>query len=277
MSNQDTHSPSTNSCEILSVSGLTKSYGDLHVLKDITFSLYEKEILGVIGPSGGGKSTLLKCLNFLEWPNWGRIHYHNRVSFDVNAEGIREMTGNGIEGRAFDSHDLCLFRRRVGIVFQGFNLWDDRTVLGNLTLAPCAVLKESRAVAEEQAKALCVQFGLETKLRARVQDLSGGQRQRVAIIRALMMKPEIMLLDEITSALDPVLTVEVMQAIRQLRDRGLTMIVVTHHLEFASTLCDRVMFLSEGQAVQIDTPENLRNNPATKEVSNFLDVLKRAR
>lgn len=263
--------------EILTVSNLSKSYGDLSVLKDITFSLHEREILGVIGPSGGGKSTLLKCLNFLERPSKGTIHYHDRLRIEVDHEGELTMGADGNGNPDIDSHDLCLFRRNVGYVFQGFNLWDDRTVMGNLTLAPRAVLKVPRNVAEEQAKALCDQFGLGTKLNARTQDLSGGQRQRVAIIRALMMKPDIMLLDEITSALDPVLTVEVMQAIKQLQNRGLTMILVTHHLEFASTLCDRIMFLSDGIAVQVDSPENLRNNPATNEVSNFLEVLKRAR
>jgi len=275
--NNHKNSSVTNPREVLTVSGLCKSYGELRILKDIAFSLHEREILGVIGPSGGGKSTLLKCLNFLEWPNQGTIHYHDRLRVKVDHEGKLEMVADGNGNHDIDNQDLCLFRRQVGFVFQGFNLWDDRTVLGNLSLAPRAVLKESRNTIEERAKTLCEQFGLGTKLHAHVQQLSGGQRQRVAIIRALMMKPDIMLLDEVTSALDPILTVEVMQTIRQLRDRGLTMIVVTHHLEFASTLCDRIMFLSDGFAVQIDTPDDLRNNPATNEVSNFLDVLKRAR
>jgi len=168
-------------------------------------------------------------------------------------------------------------RKDIGFVFQGFNLWEERTVLGNLVLAPMVVLAQPRGAAEERARELCRQFGLGDKIEAKVTQLSGGQRQRVAIIRALMMEPKIMLLDEVTSALDPVLTVEVMQAIRQLREKGLTMIVVTHHLEFASSLCDRIMFLSRGEAVQIDTPENLRSAPASPEVKQFLEVLRDAR
>lgn len=269
--------PFTKPREILTVSNLSKSYGYLPVIKDISFRLHEREILGVIGPSGGGKTTLLKCMNFLELPSQGTIYYHDRLRVEVDHKGELTMVADDNGDHDIDTHDLCLFRRRVGFVFQGFNLWENRTVLSNLTLAPRVVLEESRNAAEKQANALCEQFGLGTKLNAHVQDLSGGERQRVAIIRALMMKPDIMLLDEITSALDPILTVEVMQTIRQLRDRGLTMIVVTHHLEFASNLCDRIMFLSDGTAVQIDTPDNLRNNPASDEVSRFLEVLKHAR
>lgn len=144
-------------------------------------------------------------------------------------------------------------------------------------LAPMVVLKQSREVVEQRARDLCRQFALEEKIEAKVSQLSGGQRQRVAIIRALMMEPRIMLLDEITSALDPVLTVEVMQAIRQLRQKGLTMVLVTHHLEFASSLCDRIMFLSHGEAVQVDTPTNLRASPASAEVKQFLEILRDAR
>lgn len=262
---------------VLAVSNLNKFYGSLHVLKGLSFDLRHKEILGVIGPSGSGKSTLLRCLNLLEWPDAGTIHYLGRLRLEIDGDTEPAPIADNDEGDCLDSRDLCLFRSRIGLVFQGFNLWEDRTVTDNLTLAPRIVLREPRATAERRAIALCEQFGLEAKLGAHIQSLSGGQRQRVAIIRALMMQPEIVLLDEVTSALDPVLTVEVMQAIRQLRDRGLTMIVVTHHLEFASTLCDRLMFLSDGIAVQIDSPENLRNNPATGEVAHFVQVLERAR
>ena len=262
--------------EILLVEDRRKGFHGLEVLRGVTFCLSDREILGVIGPSGGGKTTLLKCLNLLEWPTSGRIRYPGKLS--VRASGGHTNVVRDVEaGEELRAEDLCVFRRELGFVFQGFNLWEDRSVLSNLLLAPRAVLGEARNSAEERAKALAKQFGIDDKLQSGIAQLSGGQRQRVAIVRALMMQPRVMLLDEITSALDPVLTVEVMQAIRQLRDRGLAMIVVTHHLEFAPSLCDRIMFLSGGMAVQIDSPERLRSHPATREVSEFLDVLVRAR
>lgn len=264
---------------VLRVDGIWKSFGQTPVLRGIALSLHEKEILGVIGPSGGGKTTLLRCLDLLETIDQGRIDYHGQHNLSVAANGVLGLKASdaGGENRPITDDTINALRRDIGFVFQGFNLWEERTVLGNLVLAPTVVLGLSREAAEARAHQLCEEFGLEDKVNARVWQLSGGQRQRVAIIRALMMRPKVVLLDEITSALDPVLTVEVMQAIRQLRDEGLTMIIVTHHIEFASSLCDRILFLSQGQAVQIDTPENLRKSPATDEVKQFLDILRAAR
>jgi ABC-type polar amino acid transport system ATPase subunit len=264
--------------EILRVDGLWKRFGRVEVLRGISFALRQGEILGVIGPSGGGKTTLLRCLDLLESVDQGQISYHGPHYLTVASDGTR---GLRISGKA-DNGELSekainALRQDIGFVFQGFNLWEERTVLGNLVLAPTVVLGQSRGDAVGRARELCEQFGLGDKIEAKVTQLSGGQRQRVAIIRALMMQPKVMLLDEITSALDPVLTVEVMQAIRQLRDKGLTMIVVTHHLEFASSLCDRIMFLSRGEAVQVDTPDSLRASPASPEVKRFLEVLRDAR
>lgn len=271
-----TSSPGAQS--LLRVDGIWKSFGDTPVLRGISFSLREKEILGVIGPSGGGKTTLLRCLDFLETIDQGRVDYHGPHNLTVAANGLAGLrSGGDDETQPITENMINAVRRDIGFVFQGFNLWEERTVLGNLTLAPTVVLGHSREQATEKAHQLCERFGLADKVNARVWQLSGGQRQRVAIIRALMMQPKLVLLDEITSALDPVLTVEVMQAIRQLRNEGLTMILVTHHIEFASSLCDRIMFLSEGRAVQIDTPENLRKSPATDEVKRFLDILRAAR
>jgi len=264
--------------ELLRVDDIWKAFGDTPVLKGVSFTLREKEILGIIGSSGSGKTTLLKCLDLLETIDKGLIEYYgpHKLSVTANgATGLRNCADGDTKPMLEDA--VNALRKDIGFVFQGFNLWEERTVLGNLILAPMVVQGQPREVAENRAHELCRQFGIENKVEARVWQLSGGQRQRVAIMRALMMEPKLMLLDEITSALDPVLTVEVMQAIRQLRERGLTMIIVTHHIEFASSLCDRIMFLSQGRAVQIDTPENLRRSPATDEVKMFLDILRAAR
>lgn len=263
---------------VLRVEDIRKTFDKTPVLQGITFSLNEREILGVIGPSGGGKTTLLRCLDLIETIEQGRIDYHGPHNLSLTANGVSGLRACGLGEKAPISEDTVnALRRDIGLVFQGFNLWEERTVLKNLVLAPMVVLRQTFENAEHRAHRLCERFGLADKVDKRVWQLSGGQKQRVAIIRALMMEPKLMLLDEITSALDPVLTVEVMQAIRQLRDEGLTMIVVTHHIEFASSLCDRILFLSAGRGIQIDTPANLRKAPATKEVERFLDILGAAR
>ena len=263
---------------ILRVENIWKRFGKMEVLRGVSFALKEREILGVIGPSGGGKTTLLRCLDLLTTVDKGQITYHGPHNLTFAANGASRLrTNGGDDESALSERAINALRRDVGFVFQGFNLWEDRTVLGNLVLAPAVVLHQAREIIQPRAVELCRQFGLEDKIEAKVSELSGGQRQRVAIIRALMMEPKIMLLDEITSALDPMLTVEVMQAIRKLREKGLTMVVVSHHLEFASSLCDRIMFLSRGEAVQIATPEELRIAPASADVRQFLEVLRTAR
>jgi polar amino acid transport system ATP-binding protein len=269
---------SASSLQFLVVDDIEKSFADTPVLRGISFALKEKEILGVIGPSGGGKTTLLRCLDLLETIDRGRIDYYGAHNLSVTSNGLSDVRVNDQnERRPISEHAVNALRRDIGFVFQGFNLWNERTVLRNLVLAPTVVLGHSHDAASAKARELCERFGLANKLDAKIWQLSGGQQQRVAIIRALMMRPRLILLDEITSALDPVLTVEVMQAIKQLREEGLTMILVTHHIEFASSLCDRILFLSQGCAVQIDTPENIRNYPVTNEVRRFLDILTAAR
>ena len=239
----------------------------------------EREILGVIGPSGGGKTTLLRCLDMLETIDVEEMEYFGQFTISKEANGASVSIDRAAPKARADltENTLNKLRKHIGFVFQGFNLWDERTVLENLTLAPRVVLGRPQKDLKKEALELCSQFGLEDKAYSRGWQLSGGEKQRVAIMRALMMKPRLMLLDEITSALDPVLTVEVMGAIRQLRERGLSMIIVTHHIEFASLLCDRIMFLSDGRAVQIETPERLRHCPANDEVKRFLDLLQTAR
>ena len=258
---------------VLRIENLSKSFGDNVVLRDISFTLHKNEILGIIGPSGSGKTTLLKCLNLLETFAHGSIEFGGELK--IWADGDETLKASRGAATEFLTEEVVNgIRREVGLVFQSFNLWEDKTVIENLVLGPTVVLRQSRQAAEEKAIQLCLKFGLQEKIRSRVWQLSGGQRQRVAIIRALMMSPRIILLDEITSALDPVLTAEVLQAIRQLREQGLAMLIVTHHIEFASSLCDRIMFLSHGQILQMDTPMNLRQHPESGEVKSFLETLR---
>jgi polar amino acid transport system ATP-binding protein len=263
---------------LIQVSDLGKTFGGTSVLQDVSFRLGQGEILGIIGPSGGGKTTLLRCLDLLERIDSGQIDFGWSHNFSVTSAGDEEIMATAGKTGVAPLEDLVnLLRRDIGFVFQGFNLWEERTVASNLILAPMVVLRWSRYEATSKAEELCGRFGLSKRLHSRIWELSGGQRQRVAIMRALMMGPKVMLLDEITSALDPVLTVYVMQAIKQLRDEGLAMIIVTHHIEFASSLCDRLLFLSDGRLIQLDTPDRLKQSPANDEVRAFLDVLKLAR
>lgn len=279
----DRLSPSTRMADaadrcVLRVERLRKTFSSLVVLSDISFDVREREIVGVIGPSGSGKSTLLKCIDLLEVPDAGAVEYFGSLRVSVDAGGpVMTTTGDTGGTQPLSEQSALAVRRRVGFVFQAYNLWEDRTVLENLTLAPRVVRNEPFKEATARAEELCRQLWLSDKLNWKVRRLSGGQKQRVAIARALMMKPELLLLDEVTSALDPILTYEVMEAIRFLRKSGLTMVIVTHHIEFAAAICDRVMFLSAGRILQFDTPEQLRSAPSTKEVRLFLEVLESIR
>lgn len=273
--------PNSSPCDVgapaLRLQGVGKSFGENVILQDITFDLHTKEILGVIGPSGGGKSTLLKCIDLIEFPETGTMEFFGQWALFNNTSGyfVRGVSQGEAAENLTEAHE-CMIRKKIGLVFQSFNLWEESNVLENLILAPMVVKGINRETAKEQAFDLCCKFGLKDKVQQKVWQLSGGQRQRVAIIRALMMEPEILLLDEVTSALDPLLTFEVLQTIRSLREQGLTMILVTHHMEFASSICDRMMFLSHGKIVQLDSPDMLRSNPATDEVGRYLEVLRAA-
>ncbi|MEW8552641.1 MAG: amino acid ABC transporter ATP-binding protein [Candidatus Thiodiazotropha sp.] len=262
---------------VLRVMGLTRRYGNLLALDNVSFELRRGEILGVIGPSGSGKTTLLRCLDLLEPFDAGCIEFFGKSAVRKADQGEIIIEDIDREHASLITEDsACNLRRSIGYVFQGFNLWNERTVLENLTLAPRVVQGERKEDANKRADILCHQFGLGDKLYARPWQLSGGQRQRVAILRALMMRPSIILLDEVTSALDPVLTIEVMASIRKLREEGLTMILVTHHLHFATKICNRLAFLAEGRIVQLDTPTRLQDAPANQEVSRFLTILEDA-
>jgi len=258
---------------VIEVQNLSKSFGDARILDDVTFTLGDGEILGIIGPSGGGKTTLLRCLDLLEDHDGGMIDYVPLRLRALSGGALIDASGGGC-GAGMKSVSPSVVQRHVGFVFQAFNLWDERTVLQNLCLAPWVVLGEKKHDAEARGLDLLARFGLREHANHRVWALSGGQRQRVAIIRALMMNPRVLLCDEITSALDPILAYEVLQMIRALRDDGLGMVIVTHHIDFAAKICDRIGFLGEGRLLQLDSPDRLLTAPASPEIERFLGVLR---
>jgi polar amino acid transport system ATP-binding protein len=235
----------------LDVQGVQKSFGSLGVLKGIDLTLEEHEVVCLIGASGSGKSTLLRCVNLLEPIEAGRILL-----------GGTEITGHGV--------DVNRVRRRIGIVFQSFNLFPHMTVLRNVTLAPRKALGLSRAESEARADELLRRFGLADKRSEFPDRLSGGQQQRVAIVRALAMEPELMLLDEVTSALDPELVAEVLEVIRELAERGMTMLIATHEMGFARDVANRVCFLHEGRILEQGPPEQIFAAPKEPRTAQFL-------
>jgi polar amino acid transport system ATP-binding protein len=237
--------------EAVKIEGLYKSFGTNEVLKGIDLSVATHEVVCLIGASGSGKSTLLRCVNLLEPINSGRISLWGQ-----------EVTGPDI--------DPNLVRRHVGIVFQSFNLFPHMTVLRNVTLSPMQVRRVRAAEAEEEARALLARFGLADKEADFPDRLSGGQQQRVAIVRALAMKPQIMLLDEVTSALDPELVAEVLDVIRELADTGMTMIIATHEMGFAKDIARRVCFLEEGRIIEDAPPGELFTSPRDERTRRFL-------
>ena len=228
-----------------------KSFGDRVVLDDVTLDVGAHEVVCLIGASGSGKSTLLRCVNLLEPIDDGSIWLDG---VDIAEPG----------------HDPDPVRRRVGMVFQSYNLFPHMSVLRNITLAPTKVLKRPRAEADQTAHDLLGRFGLDDKATAFPDQLSGGQQQRVAIVRALAMQPEIMLLDEVTAALDPVLVGEVLNVIRDMRGLGMTMVLATHEMGFAREISDRVCFLHQGRVVEQGPPEQMFSAPERPETRDFL-------
>ena len=236
---------------IIRVCELKKSFGDLQVLRGINTEVDRGEVVVVIGPSGSGKSTFLRCLNLLETPTAGSIF----------VDGV-EITD--------PKCDINLHRQKMGMVFQHFNLFNNMTILRNMTLAPMTLLKKSREDAEAQALALLRRVGLEDKANAYPSQLSGGQKQRIAIVRALCMDPEVMLFDEPTSALDPEMVGEVLQVMKQLAADGMTMVVVTHEIGFAREVATRVIFMEGGYIVEEGTPDEVINHPKQPRTIDFL-------
>lgn len=237
---------------MIKVEKLNKSFGDLHVLKDIDMCVKQSEVVCLIGASGSGKSTLLRCLNFLEYKD----------------SGVVMIAGEQIEK---DTHNLNEVRGRVGMVFQHFNLFPHKTVLENVIEAPIHVKKIPKEDASIEAKVLLKKVGLSDKENVYPSKLSGGQKQRVAIARALAMKPEIMLFDEPTSALDPELVGEVLATMKELAEEGMTMIVVTHEMGFAREVADWVVYMHGGRIVEVGHPTQLFSNPKEERTKNFLD------
>jgi polar amino acid transport system ATP-binding protein len=236
----------------LRIEGLRKSFGDLEVLRGIDLEVAEHEVVCLIGSSGSGKSTLLRCVNLLEPIDAGRIV----------VEGD-EITARGV--------DVNRIRRRIGIVFQAFNLFPHLSVLDNVSLAPRRVLGLGRAEAEARATELLDRIGLADKRRDFPDRLSGGQQQRVAIVRALAMQPDLLLLDEITSALDPELVAEVLNLIRELAGNGMTMLIATHEMSFAREIASRVCFLDAGRILETAPPAEMFSAPREARTRQFLD------
>ncbi len=236
---------------LIEVKNLHKSFGENQVLRGIDVSIQKGEVVVVIGPSGSGKSTFLRCLNLLEQPTDGQVIF----------DGVDLTDGH------VNTLETC---RRMGMVFQRFNLFSNLTILDNVTLAPMLVKKQSRAEAEKRALALLETVGLSEKRDAYPEQLSGGQQQRVAIARALAMEPEVMLFDEATSALDPEMVGDVLSIMRDMARQGMTMVVVTHEMGFAREVGDRVLFIDGGVIVEENTPDELFSNPQNKRTQDFL-------
>ena len=236
---------------LIQVQHLGKAFGDLNVLKDINVDIYKGDVVCVIGPSGSGKSTFLRCLNRLEEPTSGKILF----------EGV-DITD--------PKTDIDKHRQKMGMVFQQFNLFPHMTIMKNLTIAPMKLQGVSQKDAEAEAMRLLERVGLADRANAYPNQLSGGQKQRIAIVRALCMKPDVMLFDEPTSALDPEMVGEVLNVMRDLADQKMTMVVVTHEMGFAREVSTRVMFMDEGYFVEENAPEEFFANPKNERLKNFL-------
>ncbi len=236
---------------MIKVVDLHKSFGQLHVLKGVNEHIKPGEVVSIIGPSGGGKSTFLRCLNLLETPEKGQIFFEG---VDITAKKV----------------DINLHRQKMGMVFQHFNVFPHLSVKENITLAPVLLKKKTKEEAEEAAKKLLARVGLLDKIDEHPGRLSGGQKQRLAIVRALAMEPDVMLFDEPTSALDPEMVGEVLQVIKDLVREGMTTVIVTHEMGFAREVSDRILFMDEGIIAESGTPQEIFNNPQNPRTKDFL-------
>ena len=237
---------------MINIENLSKNFGNLKVLKNISTTINKGEIISIIGPSGSGKSTFLRCINKLEEPTEGHIYIDDMDLMDKNT-------------------DINKIRERVGMVFQHFNLFPHMTVLENLILSPTIVKKETKEEAEKYALYLLQKVGLSDKANSYPNQLSGGQKQRIAIARALAMKPEVILFDEPTSALDPEMIKEVLDVMRNLAKEGMTMLIVTHEMGFARNVGNRILFMDNGEIIEDCSPKDFFENPTNERIKDFLN------
>ncbi|CCI86750.1 amino acid ABC transporter ATP-binding protein [Lactobacillus gigeriorum] len=240
-----------NNDKILSINHLQKAFGEHQVLRDISFDINKGEIVSIIGPSGGGKSTTLRCINLLEEPTGGEIRFHGDNVLDAG-------------------YDRNKFRAKVGMVFQQFDLFENKNVLQNCMIGQELVLKRAKEEAKEIALENLRKVGMEPFINAKPKQLSGGQQQRVAIARAISMNPEVLLFDEPTSALDPEMVGEVLDVMQKLATTGLTMVIVTHEMGFAKNISDHVLFISDGVITEEGAPEQIFDHPANEKTQKFL-------
>ena len=249
--------------EIITVNNLCKHFynGGLKALDDVSYKIKKGDVVVVIGPSGSGKSTFLRCLNLLEVPTSGEVIFDG---VDITKKYHVDKDGKKVR------QNIDLYRRKMGMVFQHFNLFPHKTVLQNMTLAPIKVKKMDKAEAEKKALQLLDRVGLGDRASAYPIQLSGGQKQRVAIVRALMMEPEVMLFDEPTSALDPEMVGEVLAVIKELAETGMTMVIVTHEMGFAREVGKKVIFMDSGKIVEDGTPQDIFENPQSPRLKDFL-------
>lgn len=300
----------TESCvkSFLKVNNVFKNFGDLKVLNGVSLDIKKGEKVVLLGPSGGGKSTCLRCMNLLETPTYGEIWFEGKLltpvdpylHFDIlrksktyknliadgktDEEAIYDIKLNDLlkkrEGIEFDNavksfykvnfQEINVTRRKIGMVFQHFNLFNNLTVMQNMTLAPVQLKIKSKAEAEEKAVELLKRIGLEDKATAYPSTLSGGQKQRIAIVRALMMEPDVMLFDEPTSALDPEMVAEVLELMKELADDGMTMVVVTHEIGFAREVASKIVFMAGGEIKEENAPETFFSSPKDERLKEFL-------
>ena len=238
---------------LLTINNVVKRFDDTTILDGISFSVKKSEVIVIVGPSGCGKSTLLRCINALE----------------PIQEGSITLDGDVIER---NSKTLPLLRQRIGMVFQSYDLFPHLTVLDNILLAPCKVQKRDKEEVKQEAMSLLERVGLKEKAKSYPRELSGGQKQRVAIVRALCMHPEILLFDEVTAALDPEMVREVLDVMLDLAKQGRTMLIVTHEMQFARAIADRIIFLDNGKIVEEATPDEFFYNPKTERAKQFLNT-----
>lgn len=293
---------------LIDIRNLYKYFGKLQVLKSVSLQIKKGEKIAIIGPSGGGKSTCLRCMNLLETPTYGEIWFEGKLltpvdpylHFDMirKSKTYRELTENGKsdeeaikdikindllkkrEGAEFDKavkafykehfQDINVTRRKMGMVFQHFNLFNNLTVMGNMILAPTQLKIKTKEEAEEKAHELLKRIGLDDKANEYPSTLSGGQKQRIAIVRALMMEPDVMLFDEPTSALDPEMVAEVLELMKELADDGMTMVVVTHEIGFAKEVASKVVFMADGVIKEEADPETFFTSPKDERLKEFL-------